>query len=149
MPRIAAIDFGCKRIGIALSDEGQKIAFAHDTVPGGKKGVLNTIASLRKKGGMIERILVGLPLLMSGEKGEMAKLAEAFAQELEQAMGVPVLLIDERLSSKIADQYLRSAALNRKERSQRMDAAAAALLLQGYLDGHTPHRPNGISYDGS
>ncbi len=134
MPRIAAIDFGSKRIGIALSDERQKIAFPHETVEGGKRGVANTVASLNKKEGEIEKILVGLPLLMNGERGDMAKLVEAFAKKLEAAMKIPVILIDERLSSKMADQRLREVAFNRKERTQRMDTTAAALLLQSFLD---------------
>lgn len=132
--RIAAIDFGLKRIGIALSDDRKKLALPFATVDGGKKGVANTVAVLAKKQGEIERILVGLPLLMSGKKSEMAKEVEAFAKELELATGIPVELCDERLSSKMADQGMRELSMNRKERSERIDMAAAALLLQSYLD---------------
>lgn len=134
MPRIAAIDFGLKRIGIALSDERKKIALPLVTVEGGKKAVANTIAALEKKQGDIEKIIVGLPLLMNGEKGPMAKEVEAFAKALEIATGIPIEFLDERLSSKMADQRLRELSLNRKERTERLDMAAAALLLQSYLD---------------
>ena len=132
--RIAAIDFGLKRIGIALSDDRKKLALPFATVDGGKKGVANTVAALAKKQGEIERILVGLPLLMSGQKSEMAKEVEAFAKALELATGIPVELCDERLSSKMADQGMRELSMNRKERAERIDMAAAALLLQTYLD---------------
>ena len=132
--RVAAIDFGMKRIGIVLSDDRKKIALPFATVEGGRKGVANTAAALDKKKGEIEKILVGLPIMMSGEKGEMAKTVEAFAKSLETATGIPVELCDERLSSKMADQGMRELSMNRKERAERIDMAAAALLLQSYLD---------------
>ncbi len=134
MPRIAAIDFGLKRIGIAISDDRKKVALPLATVEGGKKGVANTVAALLQKKKEIEKILVGLPLLMSGKKGDMAKEVEAFAKALEEAIAIPVELCDERLSSKMADQGMRELSMNRKERAERVDMAAAALLLQCYLD---------------
>jgi len=134
MGRIAAIDFGFKRIGIALSDDRKKVALPLTTVEGGKRGVANTAAALAEKRREIEKILVGLPLLMSGEKGEMAREVEVFAKALEIAMGIPVELCDERLSSKMADQGMRELSVKRKERAEKLDMAAAALLLQSYLD---------------
>src|ERR1700679_2331414 len=92
--RIAAIDFGLKRIGIAISDDRKKLALPLTTVEGGKKGVANTVAALLQKKKEIEKILVGLPLLMSGKKGDMAKEVEAFAKALEEAIGIPVELCD-------------------------------------------------------
>lgn len=132
--RIAAIDFGLKRIGIALSDEQKKIAFPFVTVEGGKRGVANTIQALSQKKNEIEKILVGLPLLMNGEKGEMAQLAESFAKELHSAIGIPVELYDERLTSKGAERNLRELSFNRKTRTSQLDTAAAAVMLQSYLD---------------
>lgn len=134
MSRIACIDFGRKRIGIALSDDRKKIALPFATVNGGKKGVANTALALNKKKGEIEKILVGLPLLMSGKRGDMAEEVEKFARALEAATGIPVELCDERLSSKMADQTMREFSMNRKERASQIDTAAAALLLQTYLD---------------
>jgi len=134
MPRIAAIDFGLKRIGIALSDERKQIAFPLTTVEGGKKGVQNVIAALSEKRKEIDQIIVGLPLLLSGAKGDMAHLVEKFALDLESAIGIPVLLLDERLSSKHADKRLKELSLNRRERTQKLDQASAAFLLQSYLE---------------
>lgn len=141
MPRIAAIDFGLKRIGIAISDDRKKLAFPFKVVEGGKRAVEHTAAALQPKIGEIEKILVGLPLLMSGEKGEMALAAEAFAEALEKAVNIPVELCDERLSSKHADRSLRELLVRRKDRSAQIDMSAAALLLQSYLDKNENHPP--------
>ncbi len=136
MGRIACIDFGLKRIGIALSDPSKKIAFPLEMVPGGPKAIEHIRRALATKPEPVERILVGLPLLMSGKEGDMVVLVRRFAEQLREAFGVPVDLIDERLSSKLADQTLRALPLHRKERTEKMDTAAATLLLQAYLDQH-------------
>lgn len=129
MKKIAALDFGLKRVGIALSDSLQKIAFPYKTVEGGADAVLQALAKEP-----IELILVGLPLLLTGVKGEMAEKATAFALEIEKKSGIAVRLVDERLSSKAADARLRELPLSRRERDARIDQASAALLLQDYLD---------------
>lgn len=132
MGRVAAIDFGEKRIGIAVSDQNRKIALPVDIVEGGKKAIQNIKASLPLK--EVDLILVGLPLEMSGKKGPMAVKVEQFAKTLEEALGIPILLVDERLSSKGADVQLKEISLNRKARSEKIDMVAATLLLQTYLD---------------
>lgn len=134
MPRIAAIDFGLKRIGIAVSDLGGKMAFPHATVEGGKNGAANIIASLKGKQNEIEKIVIGMPLLMNGKKGEMAEKVEQFGKELQAAINIPVEFYDERLSSKMAERELQGLSLNRKQRQEKSDVTAATLLLQSYLD---------------
>ncbi len=134
MGRIAAIDFGLKRIGIALSDAGKKIALPLTTVEGGKKAIENIAQALHNKD--VELILLGLPILMNGKKGDMAELVEKFGASLEAALKIPILFRDERLSSKQADTGLREISLNRKERSAKIDVTAATFLLQTYLDQH-------------
>jgi putative holliday junction resolvase len=130
--RIAAIDWGIKRIGIAISDERKKIALPMQTIPGGKNGAADVIQALALK--QVELILVGFPLLLNGQEGPMAAAVRQFARELEAASTIPIKLIDERFSSKLADQSLREIRLKRKERTAKMDVTAAAILLQGYLD---------------
>ena len=98
MPRIAAIDFGFKRIGIAVSDERQILAFPFKVVDGGSRAVENVANALKPKISEIEKILVGLPLLMSGERGDMADVVEKFAKQLEAKLNITVELCDERLS---------------------------------------------------
>lgn len=132
MKRVAAIDFGLKRIGIAISDENKRIALPLTTVEGGKKAVANILAAL--KGKEVEKFLIGYPLLMSGKKGEMAELVEKFAAELESISHIPVILQDERLSSKHAEASLREISMNREKRTEKIDMIAATFLLQSYLD---------------
>jgi putative Holliday junction resolvase len=132
MGRVAALDFGLKRIGIALSDRDRKIALPLQTVDGGKQAVLQIAKALPMK--EIDLILIGLPLLMDGKKGEMAEIVEKFAQKVEQELGVPTLLWDERLSSRQADAMLRETDSKRKQREEKKDMVAATLLLQSYLD---------------
>ena len=130
--RIAAIDYGSKRVGIAISDENQRIALPWIIVEVQQNNPLqSTLRALAPRMGEIERILVGLPLLMSGRHGEMAESAKAFAAALQKKVEVPVELWDERLSSK---QIERDSTLLRKGRSATIDSAAAALFLQSYLD---------------
>ncbi len=132
--RIAAIDFGLKRIGIALSDPRGKLASPFKTVDGGKKGAVHVVEALRPYQQEIKTILIGLPLLMNGKEGDMAILVRTFAQELENLIHIPILLLDERLSSAQADRSLKELSFNRKKRSTKIDMAAATLLLQNYLD---------------
>jgi putative Holliday junction resolvase len=131
MGRVAAIDFGEKRIGLAMTDLGRKIALPVGTVEGGKKALQNIRDALPLK--EIDLILIGLPLEMSGKKGLMALKVEEFAKMVENGLNIPVQLIDERLSSKGADVSLRELSLNRKERAQKNDMIAATILLQSYL----------------
>ncbi len=132
--RMAAIDFGLKRIGIALSDPRGKLASPLKTVDGGKRGAIHVVEALRPYQQELTKILVGLPLLMNGKEGDMAMAVRVFAQELETLMPIPILLLDERLSSAQADKSLKELSFNRKKRSSKIDMAAATLLLQNYLD---------------
>jgi len=133
MGRIAAIDFGIKRIGIAVSDRERKIALPVSVIEGGKKAIQNIKAALPLK--EVDLILMGLPLEMNGQKGSMAETVEKFAKSLEDALeGISVLLVDERLSSKGADASLKELSLSRKARTQKLDMVAATLLLQTYLE---------------
>lgn len=132
MGRVAAIDFGTKRIGLAVSDKNRKVALPVSIVEGGKKALQNIRAALPLK--EVDLILIGLPLEMSGKRGPMAQMVEQFAKMVEDGLGIPVLLVDERLSSKGAEVHMREISLNRKSRSEKIDMVAATLLLQTYLD---------------
>lgn len=134
MGRIAAIDYGGKRIGIALSDERGEIALPYKTVEGGKQGVEAVAAALAQKLAEIDEVVIGLPLLLNGQKGEMALLVEEFGRRLEVRLAKRVSFFDERLSSRHAESSLKEAGWNRKERASRSDEAAATLLLQSYLE---------------
>jgi putative holliday junction resolvase len=132
MGRIASIDFGLKRIGIALSDIKRRLALPLTVVDGGKKAIQNVKAALPLK--EITLILVGLPLELSGKQGPMAEIVIQFAKQLQETLQIQVELIDERLSSKGAEVQLKEIALNGKARREKIDMIAATLLLQTYLD---------------
>lgn len=133
--RIAFIDFGMKRIGIALSDERQTIALPYIQVEGGKKAVENVIKALQPKMKELLKILVGNPLSLKGEESSMGKVVFQFAKALEEKSKIEVELFDERLSSKQAERILSDElGLSRKERVKSLDMSAACLLLQSYLD---------------
>lgn len=140
--KIAAIDFGTKRIGLAISNDSKTMALPWTTIPG---GLPSAVAALQKRKEEIGSIVIGLPLLMNGTKGEMAALVEAFGKQLETSLNIPVVLFDERLSSKHAESALRETGQSRKKNSEKTDQIAASLLLQSYLETLPTQRNTGDS----
>lgn len=132
MSHILGIDFGFKRIGVAISDARRKVALPLATVAGGKSAIANILKLVGNR--PLLAILVGLPLLLKGERGEMVKQVEIFGAALGQAFDVPVIYLDERLSTKGAEQSLKEISLNRKEINEKLDMVAATMMLQTYLD---------------
>ncbi|MDQ3856245.1 MAG: Holliday junction resolvase RuvX [Chloroflexota bacterium] len=128
------LDPGGRRIGIALSDPTGLLASAHSvlrrTTPERDLAELRRIAQAHD----VERVVVGLPLHMSGQEGDEAERARTFAAEVEAALGLPVDLVDERLSSIEAQRQLIDAGVRRGRVKERLDAVAAALVLQSYLE---------------
>jgi putative Holliday junction resolvase len=124
MPRILALDHGSARCGCALSDPSGTLATPVAAVerPDSRKG-LAAIARLVEQHG-VERVVVGLPISLSGEQGEQAELARAFAQRLDRRVNVPVELHDERLTTRLAE---RTGGAGDE------DSRAAAFLLESYL----------------
>ena len=136
MGRIAGVDFGTVRLGVAVSDERKIIATALPTVQAAKtreetvKRVVACLAPYQP----LEKLVVGNPLLLSGKEGEMAVLARTFGEALGQALQVPVILWDERLTSAQVDRFLKEADVSRKKRAALSDQMAAVAILQNYLD---------------
>ncbi len=128
--RVVAIDYGRARIGVAISDPMGIIASPLATVPGklGPKGVLESFSDKQ-----VRQIVVGLPLLLSGKKGEMALEVDQFVEKLEALTDIPVLVWDERLTSIQAERHLKESGMNRKQRAKVSDEAAAMTILQSYL----------------
>lgn len=89
----------------------------------------------------VERLVVGLPLNMDGSVGPKAKAVLAFKERLEKEWGVPVDTWDERLTTAQAHAAMRQAGLSGRQRTQRVDAVAAQILLQSYLDRQRAHEP--------
>ena len=132
--RILGIDYGTRRLGLALSDEGEILASplpvcVRTTI----KEDLHFLAGLiREK--QVGKIILGLPLNMDGSQGEMARVVQEFADELRSECNVPVVLFDERLTTSEAERVLVHADISRKKRKNLRDGLAAVLILQGYLD---------------
>ncbi|MBN2511818.1 MAG: 6-phosphogluconolactonase [Sedimentisphaerales bacterium] len=130
--RYLAIDLGQKRVGLAISDAGQSMAFPLVVLEAGP-GLISRIAEIvrSEKAGFI---VIGLPLNMDGSEGPRAKASREFAVQLTKAVSVPITLFDERLSSAEADWKLAGSDLTRDDRKKRQDAIAAAVFLQAFLE---------------
>jgi putative Holliday junction resolvase len=138
--RILGLDLGARAIGIALSDEMGWTAQPHSTLRrAGREADLAALRGLAREHG-VEEVVVGHPLNLNGSAGPAARAAEAFARELEEALGVPVRLWDERLTTVAAERVLLEADLSRAKRRRVIDRIAAALILQGYLDHRARQR---------
>jgi putative holliday junction resolvase len=137
--RIIGFDVGDRRIGVALSDplgNAQPLLTIYRKTP---RADLKSIGRLLRKHEVAEAV-VGNPLNMSGEVGPRARKAQEFAEQLRAEFGIPVHLVDERLTTWEAHQMLdetgraRKTAKDRRERSRIIDQVAAVLILQGFLD---------------
>lgn len=134
--RILAVDFGRRRIGLALSDPTRTIASPLGTLVRreGKRPPWPELKRLIEVHEVNEAV-VGLPLDLAGAEGEWAAEVRAFGDELARRTGLPVHWVDERMSSVIAERAVRGIGLrkNQREAKERVDAAAAAVLLQQFL----------------
>lgn len=132
--RILGLDFGAARIGVAVSDATGTISVGLANIERSScERDMNAICCIvREK--KIERIVLGLPLNMNGTVGEQARRVLLFKDELERATGLPVETVDERLTTAEAERVMLSDDLSRKKRRQRIDRAAAQLILQQYLE---------------
>lgn len=132
--RAAAIDLGKVRVGLAVADELGLLAHPRPYLDGGNRGaLLGALCQLAAEEGL-KLFLVGLPRSLSGAEGPPARRARAFARDLERRSGVPVQLVDERLSTREARARLHSTGLTEREQRGRIDSASAAVVLQAWLD---------------
>lgn len=132
--RVLAIDLGTVRVGLALSDPLRITGQPFGRIP--RKALKRDLAALTDivRDQDVSVVVLGHPLLMSGVAGESAQDAEEFAARLRGALACPVILWDERLTSVQANRALLEGNVSRKNRRDVVDAAAAALLLQSWLD---------------
>jgi putative Holliday junction resolvase len=136
VPRAVGLDLGKARVGVAVTDELGMMAHARPFLDGhSRKALLAKLAEMAKEE-EIERFVVGLPLEMTGEEGPAARRAMEFAQQLADATGVQVEMLDERLSTVEASRRLREVGVSSRAQKGRIDGAAAAVILQAWLDRH-------------
>lgn len=131
--RVLGLDLGDARIGVAISDDDRRLAVPLGTVRTGAPADLKAIAAL-VDGHTVTAVVVGHPLLLSGERGDRAHHAERFADALRAVVPVPVVLQDERLSTSEAERSLREAGATGRDRRRAVDRSAATVILQAWLD---------------
>lgn len=132
--RILALDYGTKRIGVALSDELGWTAQPLETFE--RKTLDRDIAHIAALVGShgVERVVLGLPLQLDGREGPAVLAMREFTGKLEAGLSVPVVLWDERMTTKAAEELLIAADVSRKKRKGVVDRIAAAILLRSYLE---------------
>jgi len=135
MPYLIGIDYGTKRIGLAVGDSNTKLASPLTTIQ--VRGSVadharQVLAAIGKYD--VDAFVVGLPVNMDGTEGAQVKVTRRFGDELNRLSCKPVHYWDERLSSFTADELLQPAELTRKKRKAVQDAVAAQVMLQSYLE---------------
>lgn len=134
MGRILGIDYGTRRVGVAISDPMGMLAtpLSVETVDS-VEAAIKAVCRIAKDRGVV-KIVVGIPINMDGTSGPMALEAGKFVELLRAASGLPVDITDERLSTSLVERMLLDADLSRGRRKEVRDKLAAQVILQGYLD---------------
>ncbi|NWJ96377.1 MAG: Holliday junction resolvase RuvX [Chloroflexi bacterium] len=132
--RFLCLDLGRKRIGVAMSDETRLIATPIGTIQvRNQEQVFQEIVRLVETHQAV-RLILGLPLRLNGQEGIESNRARTFAADLENYLSIPIDFMDERLTSVEAERIMLEAGVKRNKRRAKIDATAAALILQAYLD---------------
>lgn len=135
-PRLLGLDFGSRRIGVAVSDElGLTAQPVLTLVRKNMKQDLKSLGRLLRRFGC-SAIVIGNPLYMSGDLSPQAERTQAFAETLRITFALPVHLWDERLTSAEAHRHLHAAGRALSDHKEVVDQVAAVLILQGFLDAH-------------
>lgn len=148
--RVLGIDYGARRIGLALSDATATLASPWRLIqrPPSEAETLrlmiNEIATLTADDDGLEAVVVGWPRRLDGSPTHQTPIVETFARALEGKITVPVILQDERLSSHEAESRLATRETDWRKRKAKLDAAAAAVILQDYLDGRSRESHNAL-----
>lgn len=130
MGKLLGIDYGEKRIGIAISDEQQKYVFPSETIENTNTAI-EEIKNIVKSEN-IEAIVVGFPINMKGQESSQSERTKEFVQALKDRIKVPVELEDERLTSQLSERLLRTVP--GKKHKGNIDRQAAVLILESYME---------------
>lgn len=141
--RVLGLDLGDARIGVAISDDDRRLAVPLGTVRTGAPADVKAIAGLVREHD-VTQVVIGHPLLLSGEAGERAHHAERFAEALGVFLAVPVVLHDERLSTVEAERALLETGASGRERRRVVDRSAATVILQSWLDAARGSPPTAV-----
>jgi len=131
---LIAIDYGSKKLGIALSNQERSIAMPLNTIiEVNNKAAITALFSIIEKY-KVCGIVIGLPIDMSGAVTPQTNIVMKFAEELAKPINLPIYLQDERLTTKAANNFLKSFGMKRKDRNNNDDAVAASMILETVLD---------------
>ena len=135
--RVAGIDYGTVRIGIALSDPDRTIASPHENYT--RQGTKQDAKRFQRLAGEqdVTLFVVGLPVHLDGRESPKSIEARRFGEWLVEVTGVPVEFFDERFTSIEAEQFLLASQMTSKRRKKRIDMLAAQIMLAGYLESET------------
>jgi putative Holliday junction resolvase len=146
--RIAGIDYGTVRIGVAVTDREQRIASPFDNYT--RRGEAADAEYFRRlaKEEQIVGLVVGLPVHLDGRESQKSIEARQFGHWLQQTTGVPVVFFDERFTTAEAENVLAAAEFTKKQRQARLDKLAAQILLTAYLEAGKPpsFEPRGLDH---
>jgi len=133
MARVLGIDPGTKRCGIAVTNSARTMAFPRPAIPRDS----HTLTRLEEliEGDDVGSVVIGRPIALSGNETSSTKDADELFSALCERLTVPVIQWDERLTTRDAQKSLSEAGLTTKESRERLDSAAAVIMLQNYLDG--------------
>ena len=141
MPRYLGVDYGERRVGLAVSDELGMMALPLDVLPAqSSKQVIRDVLRLCQEK-QVAVIVVGLPLNMDGSRGAAVAAVDRFVRELRRQAGRPVEVWDERMSSRQVERMLIDSDVSRSKRKGIVDKLAAQVILQSYLDAQEMLRP--------
>ncbi|MCR4896548.1 MAG: Holliday junction resolvase RuvX [Lachnospiraceae bacterium] len=135
--RILGLDYGSRTVGVAVSDPLMLTAQGVEIIRRDRENALRrTLARIEELIGAyeVDRIVLGLPLNMDDSEGPRAEATREFKEKLERRTGLPVILVDERLTTVEADEVMMEAGLDRFERKKHVDRIAAQLILQDYMN---------------
>jgi len=141
--RALAIDYGERRIGLALSDATGLLASPWKQVPNdanvgaAARRLADEVKRLQAEDDGLAAVVIGLPRRLNGDANEQTGRVQAFARQLAEEIALPITLQDERLTSHEADERLAQRQRDWRKRKRDVDAMAAAIILQDYLD-HQP-----------
>jgi len=136
--RLLGVDYGAKRVGLAISDRDRRLASPHAIHHRNHAiGDARFFTGLVREEGIVGMV-VGLPVHASGQEGQKAREAKAYGAWLASTTGLPVVFWDERFTTVEAERQLLDAGLTKKRRLARLDMVAAQILLQTYLNAGCP-----------
>lgn len=131
--RLLGIDFGLKRVGLALTDEGGRMAFPRPALERTSNDALVAEIGRMAAEEKIEAVVLGLPIAMDGQETDLSRQVRNLARRITSKTGLPVHLVDERLTSAEAQARLREVGVSSRKMKGKLDSGAAVLILEAYL----------------